>query len=407
MRVGAWILLGALALAGCEGEAPRHHGRAAAHDERATHAAEPPSTTSEPPETDTPTDTAHAPTPRRPCTADGEATVLASAPGASVVAAAVDDHGTTLALVDADATHVVARVVGREPTASLELADAPALFALEAVATDRFVALTLGSCSIGGRASPCVHALAIDTGETLRALPARTIPLPAPIRTSRVLGASGTLYFAHSHQGAAPALERLSPGASELAVSTVPLGSGDPSLASEPTEILGIAASGGSFAVLWRRGASEDAASAVLLSTHIDEHQVAALHDALVVESMAWLAGSLSIVVSLEFARPSYLRMGADGEIRTEPAPLRVGEEPPAPFAGRRVSVVRGEPGAYAVQIRDAAGDDVGAAIALAPSVRRVDVARTGEGFAVASLEGAEGQPPSVAIRRITCPGGS
>lgn len=408
MRDARWIPWGALVLAllGCEGESPRHRPRHAHEESAETETEAPAATTAEPPATDA--EPEHAPAPRASCALEGEAVTLAPTASANAVALAVDDRGTALALVDADATHVAARVVGREGTSSLELADAAALFALEAVATDRFVALTLGSCSIDGIASPCVHALAIDTsGTTPTALPSRTIPLAAPIRTSRVLGASGTLYFAHSHQGAAPALERLSPSATALAVSTLPLGSGDPSLASEPTEILGIAASGGSFAVLWRRGASEDAASAVLLSTHIDEHQVAALHDALVVESMAWLAGSLSIVVSLEFARPSYLRMGADGEVRTEPAPLRVGEEPPAPFAGRRVSVVRGEPGAYAIQIRDAAGDDVGAAIALPASVRRVDVARTEGGFAVASLEGPEGEAPSVAIRRITCPGGT
>ncbi len=386
--------------------APRHHGRHHGHAADEAPPATPAPSATTPSATTAPSDEADdAPAPARSCTLEEDVTALGTEASARSVAIAVDDHGTSLALVDRDRAHVAARIAGRDDATTFELADAPALFALEAVAPDRFVALTLGSCTIDGVASPCVHALAIDAaGGAPRALPPRAIPLAAPLRTSRVLGASGTLYFAHSHRGAAPALERLTPSADALAVSTLPLGSGDPSLAGEPTEILGLAASGGSFAVLWRRGASEDASSAVLLSTHIDEHQVGALHDALVVESMAWLAGSLSVVVSLEFARPSYLRMGADGEVRADPLPLRVGEEPPAPFAGRRVAVVRGEPGAYAIQVRDAGGDDVGPALVLPPTVRRVDVAISDGGFSVATLEGADGEPAAVAIRRISCP---
>jgi hypothetical protein len=249
-----------------------------------------------------------------------------------------------------------------------------------------------------------VHAIGIDTSSGQPALHgARTLLLPGPLRSSRVTAASDSLYFAHAHPRAAPALDRLTFTDDDLSVVTQPLGQGDPQLAEEPTEILGLTASGGGYAVLWRHGASEDAASAVVLTTQLDEHQVAALHDALVVESMAWLAGSLSIVVSLEFARPSYVRLGADGEMRSPPMSLRFGEEPPAPFGGRRVALVRGEPGTLRLQIRDGAGDEVGELLALDPAIQQADAARSDDGFVVVTSEGSAAER-TLALRTIVCP---
>jgi hypothetical protein len=324
---------------------------------------------------------------------------------AHAVAIAVAPDGRALALGDRDATHVDAIRIAADgtpsPPSSVELAGAGTLFALEATPT-RFVVVSLTQCTTDDHASPCLHVRPIAPDDA-HAGEARTLPLPAPLRSSRVFAAGETIYLARTHQGALPALDRFTVNGDTIAQSTVLLGAGDPALAEEPTEILGLTGGGGSYAVLWRRGATEDAESAVLLSTQLDEHEIASLHDALIVESMAWLAGSISMIVSLEFARPSYVRIGADGEVRAPPETLRVHEEPPAPFGGRRVAMVRGEARALGVQIRDAAGDDVGERLSLGEHAVLADVARSDTGFVVLTAEDAE-TGRTLALRRITCP---
>jgi hypothetical protein len=387
-------------LAGCECGEPAHlHGRPHETEHEDEGEGEVEREVEDEVETETETETDA-------CTL-GAARVLGHEGALHALAIASTEDGAPLVLAEHDATHVDAFLVAGDAAPApvlLELPDASALFALEAAAPAHFVALTLGTCTTDGHASPCVHALGIDTSEGHIALHGtRTVLLPAPLRSSRVLAASDSLYFAHAHQHAGPVLDRIGFGADDLSVVSQPLGQGDPALEVEPTEILGMTASGGGYAVLWRRGASEDAASAVVLTTQLDEHQVSALHDALVVESMAWLAGSLSIVVSLEFARPSYVRLGADGEMRGPAMTLRFGEEPPAPFGGRRVALVRGGPGTLSIQVRDGAGDEVGEAIALDPTAQRADTARSEHGFHVVTADGTEGAR-TLTLHEITCP---
>jgi hypothetical protein len=335
------------------------------------------------------------------CSFEAEVVAIGAEPDAHAIAVAAGD--ASLVLVDHDATHLSAYRVTDTVSAptTIELDGAATLFALEAATATHFLALTLGQCTVDGHASPCAHAVAIETSaDAITTHGTRTVLFPAPLRSSRIVAASDAVYYAHTHQGAPPAMHRFTNLGGDLAVVSTPLGQGDPALATEPCEILGLTASGGSYAVLWRRGATEDAASSVMLTTQLDEHQIASLHDALVVESMAWLAGSLSVVVSLEFARPSYVRLGADGELRGPAELLRFGEAPPAPFTTDRTALVRGSAGELTIRVRNAAGDAVGDPIPLDPDVTHADVARIEGGFRVATLA----QGGDVALRTLRCP---
>jgi hypothetical protein len=327
-------------------------------------------------------------------------------PDARAVAVAVSATGRTLVVVDRDDAHVDLLLVDDEHTVGsvpLEMAGAHDLFALEAVAGERFLLLTRDVCTAAAHASPCLVARAIDASHGApHAGEPSIVLLPGELRSSRVVAAGASVYVARAHRGAAPMLDRFDVG-DALGHAATRIGDGVPSLDEEPTEILGLTASGGGYAIVWRHGATEDARSAVTVSTQLDEHEVGALHDALVVESIAWLAGSLSIVASLEFARPSYVRLGADGELLTPPALLRFGEEPPAPFTGRRVAVLLGSSRELGVQIRNGAGDELAERMPLGESTVIADVARTEDGFVVASLDRTEGAA-SVALRSVACP---
>ena len=94
----------------------------------------------------------------------------------------------------------------------------------------------------------------------------------------------------------------------------------------------------------------------------------------------------IAVLAAFEFARPAYLRLGADGEVRSAPRELPFGAPLPEPFAGRFIARVRGAPGALSLEVRSAAGDRIGAPIPL-DGARAADLAREPGGFLVAWLD--------------------
>lgn len=268
------------------------------------------------------------------------------------------------------------------------------IFAFEP-AGERFLLVGRAPCTRGGVATECLVARTVST--TLAAGAPVDVALPSAIRTLRVFASGSLLYVAHSHADGAPGLERFE-ARDDGTVVTTHWAFGEAVPEGEPVEILGLTADGAGWAVLYRHGATEDAASAVVLATQLDEHEIGELHDALLVESIAWVGTSLAMIVAFEFARPSWLRLGADGEVLTAPQALPPGDEPPLPFAGRRTARVGGDPEERVLEIRDAMGDRVGDRMALGPGT--ADVARIERGFVVARLaiDGA------VELVDVTCP---
>lgn len=317
------------------------------------------------------------------CTA-GEPTRFAS--GLSRVrgvAIAVGDTSQMI-VVDADAGSVSAiasRVVEGAAPQPIAMPGAEGLFALEAIDGERFVVITRGACPEGHEATHCLAArlLGPDAGVRSEAV---IIELPGALRTVRV-GASGdAVWIARTSAGPQPELDRIAAGEGSLEVTTRALGDGIDAR-EQATEILGLAVSGGSWAVLWRHGAAEDATSGVVLSTQLDEHDVEALHEALVLESFQWYAGALSVIAAFEFARPIFVRIGADGEVRGDVRAVPPGEAPPQPFATRRTAAIVGGGERLELEVRDGAGDAIAPRVAIEGAFV-ADVARRADGFVVA-----------------------
>lgn len=253
---------------------------------------------------------------------------------------------------------------GAEPTRrSVAFPGARALLALEPVEGARAIALTQTSCPDGHEAARCLGALLIGADAAAIGQPI-SVGLPAEMRTRRIASAGRSAYVLRSHARGAPGLDVFDARAEGLSHRRVPLADGL-TLDEETVEVMALAVADGAWAVLYRHGAAEDPRSAVVLATHMDEHSVPELAEALVVESFAWSAGSLSLVVSLEFARPSLLRLGADGELQGPAVLLTRGQPLPPPFSGRRVAALRGSGPEAAIEIRDGGGDRTGAPIAI------------------------------------------
>ena len=317
---------------------------------------------------------------------------------------AVALEGATLVAVaatEAGGLAVVSRSASELSSYALDASGAPSdaayawsvetpegLAGLEAVG-DRFLMIGSASCGSGERVSPCVHARALDA----RGAPlgrAAIVPLPSPVHTARTVVDGESVLVARSHVGSAPALDRFVIDGEGVRATTRALGEGV-TLADDDrsVEILGLAATGGSWAVIFRHGAAESAESGVVLATQLDEHHVAPLHDALTIDSIAWTAGSLSLIASFEFMRPSYLRVGADGELRGEPSVIERGEPVPAPFGARAIAVLRADGPRTRVTVRDGAGDTLATLpLEAGDDFVAADVARVGDRrFLVAWIE--------------------
>jgi hypothetical protein len=288
-----------------------------------------------------------------------------------------DGAGTPLVLAAVEGGHAALRVEG---DALVPVEDAPLageLIGLESLGAGEHLALALGPCGDGLTAT-CLHARRLGRSEGME------LPQPAPLRTVRVAASDGLVHLARSYRGAPPTLDRF--GLREGALHHDALRIGDGVLPDEPVEMLGLSADGAAYALVYRHGATEDVESGVVLATQLDEHHVELLHDALVIESMSWVGSSIAVLAAFEFARPAYLRLGADGEVRSAPRELPFGAPLPEPFAGRFIARVRGAPGALSLEVRSAAGDRIGAPIPL-DGARAADLAREPGGFLVAWLD--------------------
>lgn len=263
------------------------------------------------------------------------------------------------------------------------------LFALEMTAPEAAVLVRAHACVHEGRAAQCLYARTIrfDEGRTRADVSEPVIvAMPSAPSTMRVQATEGRVLVARSHAGAAPALDTfyVEDGARAPRHVARPLGEGI-DLDRGPVEILALAATGGSHAVLFRQGAQEASDSSVTLSTGLDEHAVPELREALVIESVAIFAGAIVMVAAFEFSEPSWLRMGMDGEMMGEPRPLPAGEAVPIPFGDRRVARMDGSP-PRSIEIRDGAGHATAPIVPLASDVASADLARFDGGFLVATL---------------------
>ncbi len=265
------------------------------------------------------------------------------------------------------------------------------LFALEMTGPDTAVLVRTGACEREGRSAQCLYARGVwldrDGDASVVSQPA-VVAMPASPATMRIAATEGRLLLARSHVGAGPALDTfyVEDAGHTVRASSRALGDGL-DLDRGPVEILALAATGGSFAALWRHGAQEADDSAVMLTTGLDEHAVGELQEALVVESMTIFAGAIVMIAAFEFREPSWLRMGFDGERIGEVRPLPAGEEVPIPFADRRVARMDGAP-PRTVEIRDGAGHATAPTVRLPDGARAADLARFDGGFLVATLEG-------------------
>ncbi|GAB4206779.1 MAG: hypothetical protein OHK0013_23770 [Sandaracinaceae bacterium] len=265
------------------------------------------------------------------------------------------------------------------------------LFALEMTAPDDALVVRMAPCVEQAQSAQCLYARGVfldRRGEgTFVTAPVR-VAMPSAPATMRVAATDGRVLFAHSHVGAQPALDTflVDRTSRTVRVARRALGEGI-DLDRGPVEILALAASGPSYAVLWRQGAQEADDSSVHLTTALDEHAVPELQEALVFESMTLFAGAIVMVVAFEFSEPSWLRMGFDGELLGEPRPLPAGEEVPIPFTDRRVARLDGDP-PRSLEIRDGAGHATAPSIALPGTPESADLARVDGGFLLATLEG-------------------
>lgn len=288
--------------------------------------------------------------------------------------------------------HVV--ISGDEALAPLAAQLGGPLLALEPLGGDAFLVLSVGACPTD-EAARCLSARTVRVGDEVAISDALALPIAGLPRSHRVVATDGMVYLARSYRDAAPTLDRFvaAAGVPERTVIRI----GDGLLPEEPVEMLALAADGAAYALLYRHGATEDPASGVVLATQLDEHHVDVLHDALVVESIAWVGTSIAMVVAFEFARPSYLRIAADGEVRVIPRLLPFGADVPEPFGARLVARIDGSPGALEVDVRDGAGDRRGDPIAL-PGARAASLTREPGGFLVAWVDEA-----GLHVSRLRC----
>jgi hypothetical protein len=338
---------------------------------------------------------------RERCTLEGDRTIQPTVPPGRTpsgrVAIASDREAWT-ALVAIDATEARNEVELWWPHRESESASSGtflrdleegSLFALEMVRPHQAVLVRTHACVHEGHAAQCLYArtIAFDEPRTVAHVSDPTVvTMPSAPSTMRVAVSDGRLLVARSHVGATPALDAFYVDSDERAprhLSRV-LGEGI-DLDRGPVEILALAATGGSHAVLFRQGAQEASDSSVTLSTGLDEHAVPELREALVIESVAIFAGAIVMIAAFEFSEPSWLRMGMDGEMMGQPRPLPAGESVPIPFGDRRVARMDGSP-PRSIEIRDGAGHATAPIVPLASDVASADLARFDGGFLVATL---------------------
>ncbi|MBX7197646.1 MAG: hypothetical protein K1X94_36710, partial [Sandaracinaceae bacterium] len=280
--------------------------------------------------------------------------------------------------------------------------EAGSLFALEKTGPDDALLVRTSACIEAGHAAQCLFARAIHVDRAHDRIessePAR-VAMAGPPTTMRIATSEGRVLVARSHHAAPPVLDTFDVDAATHALRHRERALGEGlDLERGPVEILALTTTGGSYAVLFRQGAQEASDSSVTLSTGLDEHAVPELREALVIDSMAIFTGAIVMIAAFEFAEPSWLRMGFDGELIGEPRPLPAGEDVPLPFTDRRVARVDGTP-PRTIEIRDGAGHATAPLVALGPEVRMADLARFDGGFLLATL----GDDANVRVSSMRC----
>lgn len=319
------------------------------------------------------------------------------------VAIATSDTATMI-VADRDPQTLLAfgaRAAAGARAIPIAISGADEIFGIEALDRDRFVAITHGRCPREIASTRCMVAVLLGPdGRPIGAL--EPIGLGGPLRTVRVAASGEAVYLARSQALGAPELDTIRASDEGLEARTLGLGEGI-DLSDTRTEILGLSVTGGSWAVLWRHGAAEDASSGVVLSTPIDEHEVASLHEALVLESFQWYAGALSMIAAFEFARPRFVRIGADGDLRGEPRELAIDAPLPAPFASRQVGAILGLGASARLEIRDGAGQRIAIVPFGAENTVAADVARRPDAFLLAIARRAPDGSAAILTREVRC----
>lgn len=270
-----------------------------------------------------------------------------------------------------------------------------ALLALEPRG-ERHVLIGRGACD---ESAHCLVAMTIE-GSAIGA--PVTAALPEPIRTFRRAASAGEdapIFLAWSTTGGARALDRFVVEGGSLGRVRVPLGV-EPASEEAPVEILGLAADGDRWAVIWRRGPTEDVRSHVYLTTadsHVDTH---ALHDALAIDAIELSGETVSLIATFEFSRPHHVRLRPGREEPEHARELPAGGALPPPFAERERAELEADERGLWLSRRDAAGDPIGSRSLVARgAIESAALARSGEVLLVAWQAGGV-----VRGRAVRCP---
>ena len=302
---------------------------------------------------------------------EGDGPVAIAATGRAGLLAAVDGRLVRTRPLDARG-----RPAGQARAMVLDASQG--LVALEPVG-DRWLLLS--------RDGSGIRAQALDARgrSTFASLHAR---VPGAPRTIRRASAGERVAIEWATAAGARGLEMFELGASSIAHTHRELGD-EPAEGELPVEILGLALDGEDWAVVWRRGVAEHAQSEVRVTTRAGSTRVEALHEALVVESIALERGTLRLIAAFEFARPTFLSIPLSGvAAETEPesaAILDAGAPIPPPFTERARAELSASNEGLFVSHRDGAGFATGARARVVEG--RVDgaaIARACVGYLVA-----------------------
>ncbi len=204
-------------------------------------------------------------------------------------------------------------------------------------------------------------------------------PLPGALATSRRATSADALWLAWS-SGGARGLERFGRDETRLRHETIALGDA-PASDEAPVEVLDLVVAGPRWAVVWRRGPTEDPQSHVYVSTPAGDRDSHGLHEALAIEASGFDADALVLVAAFEFARPGVVRFAPDEEPLAILAP---GTAAPAPLTDRvRAGLDVDDDGLWLAR-RDALGQRLGERSRLVEgAVEMAALERRADGYAV------------------------